>query len=337
MTGSKEKSFPVTGNIQMKTNYAPFNRLPNARLLSYLFFLLILQILVNARLDFHQLHNDFWDCYFIARHLSFGDVQTWFNPQFPIGYCLFLRFIVHGGFPVTPAIIANLLFGIIILLSATFLYRRVLNAWAAFFSVLGLSLYPRLFNYVNVGGADPGSIAFFSIGAGLIVVQVLRETQKRSCACFLAGGIFLGLGGLFRYHVFIGGVLFLLSLIVIYRRKWRSITVAGIGLLLAYSPQWMINIITGHHLFETILGWANIYNLMYKLDWYHTITLSISSSPIAIILHDPWLFARRFAVVFFSCAPAYLLPVAATFQHRTRNCASSAARSPCGHLHTFSC
>jgi hypothetical protein len=62
---------------------------------------------------------------------------------------------------------------------------------------------------------------------------------------------------------------------------------------------------------ETQFGWTNVYNLMYKLDWYHTVSLNIPTSTVEIIRQNPVLFIRNYAIAFLSFAPGYLPPLAA--------------------------
>jgi hypothetical protein len=270
-------------------------------------------LFVNWCFGFYQWHNDFWDCYFIARHLSFADLKTLFNPQYPIGYSSFLRVIMGEGDPTIPTIIANIGFGAILLVAAACIFRRVFNNYISLLLTMLLSLYPRLLSYCTQGGGDPGSVAFFTIGIGLLLGEILRrergETMRKTALC--SGGLFFGLSALFRYHLFVGAAMVLLCFLVFYRKEWRSWLFVGAGMCLVYWAQWTINILTGHGPFHTQFGPMNVYDLMYKLSWYQTVSLAIPDSIFKIIALDPLLFLQRYTVSLLSFAPFYLPPLIA--------------------------
>jgi hypothetical protein len=271
----------------------------------------LILICINVRLGFHQLHNDFWDNWFLARHLTFSDLQTLFNPLFPIGYTAFLKLIVGDGYPVVPAILANIACASTILLVSAVFYLRRLSLPAAAFSVIALSMYPRFFFYVNAGGADPASVLFFTSGAVLILGNLIKTPDKGSWFYFICGGLLLGAGALFRYHTLECVVLFLISIALVYRNRILHLIVAFAGVLVAYSLQFTVNSITGHHLFEVAYGPVNVYDLMYGVNWYKSTSFSYPSSIFTIIMQDPWLFIRHYAAAFASFAPGYLPLLAA--------------------------
>lgn len=275
-------------------------------------------IVSTAFSEFHQLHNDFWDCVFIARHLSLQNLQSLFNPQYPIGYTLFLKAIAGPGLPVTTAIIANCLFAGVILFALCLLLRKFIPGRVAAIAIVLLAFFPRMFHYCTVGGGDPGSVAFFTLGAFLILSTIADHSGNVRWSKLLIGGMFLGLGALFRYHVFVGGVLFLIALCLVYRKSWLQLAIAGIGLCIAYSPQWTINLLTGHGLFKTQFGPMNVYDLMYSLNWYRATSLDLPSSVLTIILSDPVLFARSYALAFVKFSPFWIIPLLAFITTKER-------------------
>jgi hypothetical protein len=281
--------------------------------------LTVCMVFAAACCGFHQLHNDFWDCVFIARHLTLNDLQSLFNPQYPIGYTLFLKSIGGHGLPVTPAIIANCAFAGIMLLAVGWFLVRFLPGRAAAVAIVLLAFFPRLFHYTTVGGGDPGSVGLFTVGAALILSDIgLNPERSKGLARPLIGGLFLGLAALFRYHVFVGGAIFLFALGLVYRKEWPRLVMAAIGLGLAYSPQWIINVLTGHGLFKTQFGPMNVYDLMYSLNWYRSTSLNLPSSVMTIILSNPWLFVHNYAVAFLKFSPAWLLPLMAAITAKER-------------------
>lgn len=292
--------------------------LKGASIYWYSGLLALLMLIAAACCGFHQQHNDFWDSVFIARHLTLHDLQSLFNPQYPIGYTFFIKTIGGPGLPVTPAIIANCIFAGLMLLALCLLLRKFIPGKAAAAAVILLALFPRMFHYCTVGGGDPGSVAFFTLGAFLILSTIADHSGNVRWSRLLFGGMFLGLGALFRYHVFVGGVLFLLALCLVYRKSWLQLAIAGIGLCIAYSPQWSINLLTGHGLFKTQFGPMNVYDLMYSLNWYRSTSLDLPSSVMTIILADPMLFARNYALAFLKFSPFWIFPLLALIATKER-------------------
>jgi hypothetical protein len=262
-------------------------------------------------LHFHQFHNDFWDNVFVARHLDPHIPASWYCPLYPIGYHLFLKAIMGSMFPPIPAIIANIMIGSLYLYAAIFLCSRFLNmAWTAVI-VIGLSIFPRFFWYVHAGGADPVSILFFLAGACLIVPALVDNRNGLSVRTMLVGGALLGLGSLSRYHVLPGSFLFLFSLALVYRRSFPRIAIAFIALCAVYSPQWIINVITGHGMLQTAFGVPNVYNLMYGTSWYQTVTLDLPSSIFPLVMKDPFLFFRNYAIEITRLSILFIPPLCA--------------------------
>lgn len=272
-------------------------------------FLGIFTLLASFLTGFYQAHNDFWDTVFIARHLDINYMQSWFNTQYPLGYYILVKLIPAGMFPVIPAIFLNALFGIIITGSSLFLYQRFLSTGVSLISVTILALFPTSFHYITVGGPDPASVAFFSIGAILILNALSKGNGSK--VHYAAGGFFLGLGAITRYHVLPGSVLFLAAMLFIYRQYWKSVLLSGVFLIIAYTPQFAVSLLTGHGLWETQFGPTNVYDLMYDLSWYHTIGFDVPGSILGIIMSNPLLFLQKYLLSFLSYAPGYIFPLIA--------------------------
>lgn len=270
----------------------------------------IVVVLINVIIGFHQLHNDFWDNYFIARHLDLNDNQTWFNPQYPILNYLFLRLISGNGYPVPAAVISNILFGMVLLLAAGKFYQKMMSAGFAITSVIALSLYPVCFHYFNVGGGDPASVTLFSLGLAVLITSIVKTTEPKWYFALLAG-VCMGAGALFRYHVFVGSAIALFSALLVYRRQWKIILIASVGVGIGYCPQWITNVITGHKLFETQFGPMNVYDLMYKLSWYHTVSSDMPGNVLQIIAQNPLLFVKKYLLALLSFCEYYFPPILA--------------------------
>lgn len=282
---------------------------------AYPLLFVVLLLSLAAYLGFQQQHNDFWDNYFIASHMSWGDTQTWFNPQYPIGYGLFLKGIMGDGLPVVPAILANILFMAILLFVCGWLYLKLLIPVWAFFALVGLSLFPEMFHYAIVGGGDPGAVAFFTLGAALLLAQLSGLKVGRPRLFFIAG-VFMGVAGLFRYHALVANAMFFLAFFVIYPRQWKMLFIAGLGVLAGYSPQWVVNLAAGRGLLETQFGPMNVYFLMHQINWYRVTDLVMPHSSMEIIAADPSLFFRKYLQAFLSFYPAYLPPFFAALFER---------------------
>jgi hypothetical protein len=292
-------------------SHNPVNPLPDKAAVIYIITFAFICLISNIIVSFHQTHNDFWDVYFIARHMTFADGKTLFNPQYPIGSCLFLKAIMGHFPPEIPGIISNIFFCIGLLTASWLLFRRIVSGTTALFSLIAFSLFPRLFHYCTMAGGDPASIAFFAFGAFFILSQLFMCEKKRWVK-FFVGGIFLGLGALFRYHIFVGAVLFLIALAIVYWRHWKLVLLSVIGLGIGYCPQFILNIATGHGLLETQFGMMNVLDLMYGLTWYQTSSLNLPPSILSAIAHDPMLFLRKYIGAFMLLSPAYA-PAAIAF------------------------
>lgn len=229
--------------------------------------------------------------------------------HYPIGYYLFLKIIgITGVPPEIPGIWGNIFFGAIILFASIILYRKFLSQKISLLLLIALSFFPSLFLYITNAGPDPASIAFFEIGAIIIFLQILNNGRE-SKGKFFVGGLILGCGAIFRYHVFVGSSLFLCGLFLVYRNKWRLVLISCAGLVIVNVPQLILYCMTGpHHIpFAAI----NIYNLMYHIDWYRTSSFEFPPSFLWIINQNPPLFLRRYFVSLLRHAPDYAPPLLA--------------------------
>lgn len=272
----------------------------------YVLAYLALNLYIGFRLDFQQQHNDFWDTYYAARILDADEPETWFNPQYPIGYCLFLKIMAGDGRPVPPAIIANLLFSTITLLASGWMFSKLLLGHLALLAVVLLSMVPEFFHYTNAGGGDPGSAAFFALGVSIVVVGLSRSSGPLPRCHSFGAGVLMGMGALFRYHVLVGSAFFAVALLLVYPRHWRSWCLMLVGLGLAYSPQPILNLVTGHGILETRFGSLNVYDLVYEINWHRITHIRFPDSAFAIVLEDPKLFLQKYLRAFFSFKQAYL-------------------------------
>jgi hypothetical protein len=231
--------------------------------------------------------------------------------HYPIGYYVFLKIIgIKGVPPEIPGIVGNVFFGAIMLIVSAILYRKFLNQKISLSMVIILSFFPSMFLYITNAGPDPASIAFFESGAIIILLQIVSN-KAESKGLFFFGGLILGCGAIFRYHVFVGSIFFLLSLFLVYRNKWRLALISATGLGIAYAPQLILYLITGPHTIP--FAAINIYNLMYHIDWPRTSSITFPPSFLHIIKQDVPLFLSRYFHSFLRHAPDYLPPFLAYF------------------------
>jgi len=274
----------------------------------YLLFYGLAGLFVNFYVGFHQSFNDFWDLYFGTRFLSLNNVHSLYSPYFPIGYFIFLKAIIGSAPPEIPSILTNILFGIILLAASYKLFRTMLSSFISFVFIVLLSMYPRLFYYVFVGGADPLSLVLFALGA-LFLIPALRTEPKGKTGIFIIAGLFFGSGALVRYHVLVGACLLIFCLWVVYRSRWKSLAACAAGMAAAYIPQLIVYFLSAPH--PVHFAVMNIYNLMYPLSWYHTITLALPHSALDLIAGDPLLFVKKYAVGVAQHALDFVPPIAA--------------------------
>jgi hypothetical protein len=265
-------------------------------------------LLINFFVGFHQTHNDFWDIYFGIRHLALSDPHSLYSPYFPMGYFLLLKLIAGHFPPEIPAIMVNVIFGFVFFAASAILYNNILNRKTALWGIVFLSLYPRVFYYMQVGGADPASMTFFALGILVIINCLVQNVNSKNTIMFV-GGLFMGCAAIFRYHALAGSCMLLFSLFVVYRKEWPGLLFAGIGTFVVFLPQLILYLITPPHTVHFAI--MNIYNLMYPLSWYHTITLSLPSSALQLIAGDPLLFIKKYAAGVWQHALVFAPPVLA--------------------------
>lgn len=259
--------------------------------------------------DFHQCHNDFWDTYFIVKHFRWDNPQSWYNPFHPVGNYALLSLIMGEGDPSYPAITANILIASLTLLECGFLYRKVISLPAAAISIVLLGIFPLFLHYSTAGGGDPASVLLFVTGF-LLLTKASWSDQPGSRLSF-AAGLLLGCAALFRYHALFGSMLLLGSWAVVYRSRLRQIAIATAGLLIAFIPQIVVTLASGHGIFKMGYGPVNLYDLMYGLNWYHTITLDIPRSALQVIALDPLLFVKKYLIALISYSYCFVPLMAA--------------------------
>lgn len=267
-------------------------------------------ILSSAVQGFYQFHNDFWDIFFVTRHMVASLPESWFNPQYPIGYTLLLKGITGTGSPVFPAIIFNIAVGMAITTICSYFFFQILPKQIAILCIALEITFPTFFHYLTVGGGDPGSALFFASGSFLVFFSIFNNIKKY--LPFFIGGFLMGSGALFRYHVLPAVLLFIVIFIIFNKQFIKQLFVCGFAAGIAYLPQITVNIASGHAPLETQFGPMNVYDLMYSMSWYQTITLDLPKSVFSVIAMDPLLFIKKYFLAFASFSPYFLPQIIAT-------------------------
>lgn len=253
----------------------------------------IVKLIIDIVTSFHQLHNDYWDLLFIARHIDFGTLHSFYNNCIPAGYVTLLHFIIKTGSTIVVPILVNELFGAGTVFVSLLFYRKLFSLPVSMLAALLTGTFPGFFYYISQGGADPGSVFFFTSGALLLLNQLLFAPRKKF-AVFLLAGILMGTGGVFRYHVLVGACIFIFCCVVFNIRMWRYLAVAALGVAMAYSPQSIMSLLTGHTLLGSKVDTSGTYNLMYRVNWYKISSTDYSGGVVALIRKDVFLFLKSY-------------------------------------------
>lgn len=259
-------------------------------------FYLVLNCIVSTQSDFHQIHNDYWDLLFIAKNIDFKNASSLFNLCIPFGYTSLLHFLIRTGSEVFIPIVVNIVFAAVVVFISTMAYTTMMEIKAGTIVAVLVGLFPPFFFYVNQGGADPGATMFFTAGA-LLFVRLSSGDVTPWGRCFFSG-VLMGSGAVFRFHVLAGAVFLVAAFLVCSPEKWRYAILTLLGAGVAYFPQVIISVATGHGIFATKLGATNIYDLMYGINWYKTSTETIPASAVTVISSNYSLFLRKYLYSF---------------------------------------
>lgn len=251
--------------------------------------------------------NDFLDNHYLGMAITFWDWESFYDGFFPIGYSLLLKLLAGKSYPGPAGYYINVI-ALVTMFGVLGWYLRK-TPLVFLLSTIGILLVPRMYLYATTPGPYAAANALFSAGAliGLYAFSSNAPENKKNCIylCITSGGLF-GIASLFRYHILVGSVFFLFSVLLFTTNK-RYVFLAGSALLVAYSPQFFVNIMTGHGLLET--GSAlNVYNLVHGVNWYHLEKHMSFPSAWEVVQGAPFLFLKRYVRGVFDIAK-FVLPV----------------------------
>lgn len=242
---------------------------------------------------FHVGLNDFWGNYYLSSAADLSRPGTLYNGFFPFGYTLATR-LIGGGSPAAGMFLVNVALAVLLALSVAAAAWRLLSPGWALAAFAAVCVWPAMFRCTITIGPDLGSAAWFTAGAAVLLIAMGggKAAEGRTWLWF-AGGLLLGLSGLWRYHGLVAGGA-LLAALACAGFRLRTAGLAAAGMLLAYSPQFAVNLLAGKGLLETDQAF-NVYKLIHGVDWLRINPDAVPGSVLKIIAADPARFALRYA------------------------------------------
>lgn len=257
---------------------------------TYACFYSLALLFLNYWNGFHIGVNDFWANYYQADNQDFTDAATLYDGFFPIGYPTLLRLApgddyVEAGFAITAAC-RLLLIGVF----GTIALRYLPGLWALG-TTAALSILPRVFENIFSPAADLPMLLLGVVGAGLLLTAGESAHPPRTRALlWVAAGAAFGLSGLVRQHGLVLAAGFMLGALITKPRDFFYIVLCGLACTMVYAPQFVVNIKSGHGLFETMQH-VNVYKMMYGVE-LRDVPLDLAPDVRKLIADDP---ARFFA------------------------------------------
>ncbi len=266
-------------------------------------------LFANYRTGFHVGLNDFWGNYYQAENLRLSDANTLYDGFFPIGYPVLLRSVpvddlIAAGFLIAAGarVMFFGIFGSLMLLLAP-------GPWALL-ATIALSLVPRMFQHVLTPAADiPMLIPLVAGGALLLRAVVREESARQRAVSMIAGGALLGLAGLFRQHSLAMALGLMIGCVAVRPRLIAWIFLSGLACTVAYAPQMLVSVLSGHGSLETA-QYVNIYKMTHGVE-LRDIPLDVPHDLREIVSEDPRRFFRSWGLHVASMAPLLLSPIAA--------------------------
>ncbi len=242
---------------------------------------------------FHVGLNDFWGNYYLASAADLSRPGTLYNGFFPFGYTLAAR-LIGGSNPAFGMYLVNVALAVLLALSVAAAAWRLLSPGWALAALAAECVWPAMFRCAVTIGPDLGSAAWFTAGAAVLLVAMGggKAAEARKWLWF-AGGLLLGLSGLWRYHGLVAGGALLVALACAGLRL-RTAGLAAAGMLVAYSPQFAVNLLAGKGLLQTDQAF-NVYKLIHGVDWLRINPDAVPGSMLRVIAADPARFVLRYA------------------------------------------
>lgn len=257
----------------------------NLVLKTYLFLFALLCFSISRYTNFYVPLNDFWGNVFMAKHIEFYNPASNYNGFYPIGYGILLSLFSSFNLVIVGFII-NILFGIMLIASTAILSSHILGKTWGIIYMISVSFQPLVFHYILTPGSDIGCTTFTTIGGMLLLAQDRVSKKIHKDFSYIISGLLFGFSALLRYHGLVLAFSFFVSAILINRQPLRFFVCFFLSFIIAYSPQILTNVLSGHGPFETSQSF-NVFKLIHGINWYNTSKIHIPQSIITVIANAP--------------------------------------------------
>ncbi len=244
-----------------------------------------LLLLGSAALSqFAVLSNDSFPLRWQAEHLSLSAPSTFYDGFFPIAYPLLLRAAQAIGSPFRVLEFLQILFAILYFTKATRFATSNLDEPSALIALPFLIFAPQLIRAILSAVPD-----FFA--ALCVLIAFVSWTDNKDNGRW--SGLWLGVGILFRTHVFALAIALTLALLIMERSAaLRRTATLWLGVAPFVVLHGIVQTWAGHGFFET--GQAfNLWKTMHGVDWSDP-PLQFASTLPQVILDEPQLFVRTY-------------------------------------------
>jgi len=207
-----------------------------------------------------MLSNDVFPLRWQAEHLSLHLAETFYDGFFPIGYPLLLRMASLTGNPVLALMLLQIAIAPIYVLLARRLLQTVLDKAGALIALPVVLFAPQIAG--NILSVTP------DFAAALCALTAFFFIARRDMpgSIFLAG-VSMGVGYLFRTHVIVLALSFVLALFIFEKgSRFRAALWFCAGVAPFVIAQGLVQVWSGHGFFENAQAF-NIWRTMYGMDW----------------------------------------------------------------------
>lgn len=220
-------------------------------------------------IEFHALSNDYWNILYYGRRMSLSDLASLYNGFYPFGY----PFLV-GRMPFTYVLplsylLNALLSGLFIASVSTLLLSSdsLPATLLAFFASIAA---PFVFQNANTLSPDIGAAAFTAFAVYLLWNPIYEKEHAAAHVHdlrFVLAGVSLGFSFLWRTHAVVSILAIFAGWFLLFGfRPQRPRLLLIASLALVAGLQVIVNIISGHGMFETAQAF-NLYKYFYGVDW----------------------------------------------------------------------
>ena len=237
--------------------------------------------------QFAVLSNDSFPLRWQSEHLSLSQPTSFYDGFFPIAYPLLMRLAREIGSPFRVMETVQILLAALYFKKASRFASSNLDEPSALIALPFLIFAPQLIR------AELSAVPDF-FAALFVLLAFVAWTSGKDNGRWT--GLYLGIGLLFRTHVFALAIALTLALIILDRRRsLKRIMQVWIGAAPFVLLQGIIQLWSGHGFFET--GQAfNLWKTMHGVDWSNPPSL-FGASLLQVIFGEPQLFVQTYLVL----------------------------------------